>query len=150
MARVMGIVNVTPDSFSDGGRFDTTEAAVVHALALLDEGAAVVDVGGESTRPGALPVGASTERDRVVPVIEGIVGARPDSIVSIDTTKAEVAEAAIFAGATIVNDVSASLESVAAAHGARVLAHGVPGKAVVNHGLRLRYRICGHIRPQAP
>lgn len=118
MPRVMGIVNVTPDSFSDGGRFDTTEAAVVHALALLDEGAAVVDVGGESTRPGASPVGASTERDRVVPVIEGIVGARPDTIVSIDTTKAEVAEAALVAGATIVNDVSASLESVAAAHGA--------------------------------
>ena len=118
MPRVMGIVNVTPDSFSDGGRFDTTEAAVTHALALLDEGAAVVDVGGESTRPGATPVDASTERDRVVPVIEGIVAARPDTIVSIDTTKAEVAEAAIVAGATIVNDVSASLESVAAAHGA--------------------------------
>ena len=118
MPRVMGIVNVTPDSFSDGGRFDTTEAAVTHALALLDEGAAVVDVGGESTRPGATLVDASTERDRVVPVIEGIVAARPDTIVSIDTTKAEVAEAAIVAGATIVNDVSASLESVAAAHGA--------------------------------
>jgi len=118
MSRVMGIVNVTPDSFSDGGRFDTAEAAVAHALALLDEGAAVVDVGGESTRPGATPVDASTERDRVVPVIEGIVAARPDTIVSIDTTKAEVAEAAIVAGATIVNDVSASLESVAADHGA--------------------------------
>ena len=118
MPRVMGIVNVTPDSFSDGGRFDTTETAVAHALALLDEGAAVVDVGGESTRPGATPVDASTERDRVVPVIEGIVAARPDTIVSIDTTKAEVAEAALIAGATIVNDVSASLESVAAAHGA--------------------------------
>ena len=95
MPRVMGIVNVTPDSFSDGGRFDTTEAAVAHALALLDEGAAVVDVGGESTRPGATPVVASSERDRVVPVIEGIVAARPDTIVSIDTTKAEVAEAAL-------------------------------------------------------
>ena len=118
MPRVMGIVNVTPDSFSDGGRFDTTEAAVTHALALLDEGAAVVDVGGESTRPGATLVDTSTERDRVVPVIEGIVAARPDTIVSIDTTKAEVAEAALIAGATIVNDVSASLESVAAAHGA--------------------------------
>ena len=118
MPRVMGIVNVTPDSFSDGGRFSTTETAVAHALALLDEGAAVVDVGGESTRPGATPVDVSTERDRVVPVIEGIVAARPDTIVSIDTTKAEVAEAAIVAGATIVNDVSASLESVAAAHGA--------------------------------
>ena len=118
MPRVMGIVNVTPDSFSDGGRFDTTEAAVAHALALLDEGAAVVDVGGESTRPGATSVDVSTERDRVVPVIEGIVAARPDTIVSIDTTKAEVAEAALVAGATIVNDVSASLESVAAAHGA--------------------------------
>ncbi len=118
MPKVMGIVNVTPDSFSDGGRFGTTDVAVAHALALLDEGAAVVDVGGESTRPGATPVDVSTERDRVVPVIEGIVAARPDTIVSIDTTKAEVAEAALVAGATIVNDVSASLESVAAAHGA--------------------------------
>ena len=134
MPRVMGIVNVTPDSFSDGGRFDTTEAAVAHALALLDEGAAVVDVGGESTRPGATPVDASTERDRVVPVIEGIVAARRDTIVSIDTTKAEVAEAAIVAGATIVNDVSASLESVAAAHGAGWIAMhaGGPSETMQN------------------
>ena len=87
-----------PDSFSDGGRFDTTEAAVAHALALLDEGAAVVDVGGESTRPAPR---RSMPRPNVivVPVIEGIVAARPDTIVSIDTTKAEVAEAALVAGA---------------------------------------------------
>jgi dihydropteroate synthase len=130
----MGIVNVTPDSFSDGDRFDTTETAVVHALSLLDEGAAVVDVGGESTRPGAMPVDPSTELDRVVPVIEGIIAARPNTIVSIDTTKAEVAEAAIVAGATIVNDVSASLESVAAAYGAGWIAMhaGGPSETMQN------------------
>ncbi|MEO0493258.1 MAG: dihydropteroate synthase [Actinomycetota bacterium] len=118
MPSVMGIVNVTPDSFSDGGRHDTTEAAVEHALDLLDEGADVVDVGGESTRPGAEPVDTATELARVIPVIEGILAARPGTVVSIDTTKAEVAEAALAAGATIVNDVSASLEATAAAHGA--------------------------------
>lgn len=117
MPQVMGIVNVTPDSFSDGGQHDTTDTAVAHALALLDEGAAIVDVGGESTRPGATPVDVETELARVIPVIEGILAARPDAVVSIDTMKAEVAEAAIDAGASILNDVSASLEAVAAAKG---------------------------------
>lgn len=110
----MGIVNVTPDSFSDGGRYLDAEAAVAHGLALLAEGAAVVDVGGESTRPGAEPVDAAEELRRVLPVIEALAG---HGRVSIDTRKPEVARAAIAAGATLVNDVSASLWPVAAEAG---------------------------------
>jgi dihydropteroate synthase len=103
---VMGVVNVTPDSFSDGGRFVTPEAAIAHGLALAAAGAAVLDVGGESTRPGAMPVDAATEIDRVVPVIAGLAAATQIPI-SVDTTKAAVAAAALDAGAAIVNDVSA-------------------------------------------
>ncbi|HEY6780311.1 MAG TPA: dihydropteroate synthase [Thermoleophilaceae bacterium] len=103
---LMGIVNVTPDSFSDGGLFLDPDAAVAHGLQLVAEGAAILDVGGESTRPGAASVGADEELLRVLPVIERLTsgaGAR----VSIDTTKLEVARAAVAAGASIVNDVSA-------------------------------------------
>lgn len=102
--KVMGIVNVTPDSFSDGGEFFDHERAIEHGLQLVGEGADVLDIGGESTRPGAAEVPAAEELRRVVPVIEGLAGAAP---VSIDTTKAEVARAAIEAGAKIVNDVTA-------------------------------------------
>jgi dihydropteroate synthase len=110
--RLMGIVNVTPDSFSDGGRFLQADTAVAHALELIGEGAAIVDVGGESTRPGAEPVGAEEELRRVQPVIEGIaaVGSRessPPVQISIDTSKSSVARAALQAGATLVNDVTA-------------------------------------------
>lgn len=105
---VMGIVNVTPDSFSDGGRFLAPAAAVEHALTLLAEGADILDVGGESTRPqGATPVAADEEIRRVIPVIRSIVRARPGAILSVDTVKSSVADAAIGAGARIVNDVSA-------------------------------------------
>ena len=114
MVKVMGVVNVTPDSFSDGGQFDSTERAVAHGLRLLDEGAAVIDVGGESTRPGAAPVDEATELARTVPVIEGILAARPETVISVDTSKPAVADAAAGAGATILNDVTASLEAVAA------------------------------------
>jgi dihydropteroate synthase len=114
MVQVMGVVNVTPDSFSDGGRHDTTEAAIAHGIALLDEGAEVLDIGGESTRPGALPVDEATELARAIPVIEGLAAARPDAMLSIDTSKPAVADAAAAAGATILNDVTASLETVAA------------------------------------
>jgi dihydropteroate synthase len=102
---VMGIVNVTPDSFSDGGLFLDAEAAIAHGRELLAEGAGVLDIGGESTRPGAEPVGADEELRRVIPVIEALAadGAR----ISIDTNKADVARRALAAGATIVNDVSA-------------------------------------------
>ena len=103
---VMGVVNVTPDSFSDGGRFVAPQAAIAHGLALAEAGAAVLDIGGESTRPGAEPVDAATEIARVLPVIEGLVAATVVPV-SVDTTKALVAEAALEAGATIVNDVSA-------------------------------------------
>jgi dihydropteroate synthase len=110
---MMGIVNVTPDSFSDGGRFLRPEAAVAHALSLAAEGADILDIGGESTRPGAEPVGVEEELRRVLPVIEGIAAAcaelpppaRPQ--ISIDTSKAAVAAAALGAGASLVNDVSA-------------------------------------------
>jgi dihydropteroate synthase len=103
---VMGIVNVTPDSFSDGGRFVDPDAAVDHARRLIEDGADIVDVGGESTRPGSDPVPADEERRRVIPVVERLAAA-PSVPVSIDTRKAEVAAAALEAGAAIVNDVSA-------------------------------------------
>ncbi len=102
----MGIVNVTPDSFSDGGRHDGVEAAVAHGLKLLRDGADILDIGGESTRPGAAPVSEADEIARVVPVIEGLRGLSPAPI-SIDTMKPAVARAAMAAGATIWNDVAA-------------------------------------------
>jgi len=100
---VMGVVNVTPDSFSDGGLFVESAAAVEHARSLLDEGAALVDVGGESTRPGAAPVSAGEELARVVPVLEALAGLP----ISIDTSKAAVARRALELGAVLVNDVTA-------------------------------------------
>jgi dihydropteroate synthase len=104
---LMGIVNVTPDSFSDGGLHLDPAQAVEHALRLLDEGADIIDVGGESTRPGATAtVSAEQEMDRVLPVIQALKHARPEAVVSVDTYKASVARAAVEAGAEIVNDVS--------------------------------------------
>src|SRR5579872_3517021 len=103
----MGVVNVTPDSFSDGGRYLAAAAAVEHGLQLAAEGAAILDVGGESTRPGAEPVSAEDELERVVPVIAELHARRPEAQLSIDTSKAVVAEAALKAGATLVNDVTA-------------------------------------------
>ena len=105
-AAVMGVVNVTPDSFSDGGRWLDADAAVAHGLALVAAGADLLDVGGESTRPGAAPVDAAEERHRIEPVIARLV-AEAGVPVSVDTTKAAVAAAALDAGARIVNDVSA-------------------------------------------
>lgn len=118
----MGIVNVTPDSFSDGGLFFSPEAAIDHGRELIEAGADLLDIGGESTRPGADPVDASEELRRVLPVIEGLAPLAP---VSIDTSKAEVASAAIEAGATLVNDVTAlrgdpEMASVCAAAGDQV------------------------------
>jgi dihydropteroate synthase len=105
--RVMGIVNVTPDSFSDGGLFLDAQAAVVHGLELVSQGAAIVDVGGESTRPGADPVAAEEELRRVVPVVRGLKTGGLKAQISIDTSKLAVADAALSAGATFVNDVTA-------------------------------------------
>ncbi|MGH9129485.1 MAG: dihydropteroate synthase [Acidimicrobiales bacterium] len=113
-ALVMGVLNVTPDSFSDGGRWADPEAAVARGLEMIAEGADVVDVGGESSRPGATPVAEAEELRRVVPVVASLA-ARVR--VSVDTVKPAVAQAAIEAGATLVNDISASLAPVAAAAG---------------------------------
>jgi dihydropteroate synthase len=110
----MGVLNVTPDSFSDGGDHADPEAAVAHGRRLVAEGADIVDVGGESTRPGAAPMPGSEELRRVIPVVEALA---EEAEVSIDTVKPAVAEAAIDAGATIVNDVSSELGPVAADHG---------------------------------
>jgi dihydropteroate synthase len=118
--KLMGVVNVTPDSFSDGGLFLDAEAAVAHGRELAAQGAEILDVGGESTRPGADEVSAEEEMARVVPVVRGLAGA---ATVSIDTSKGAVAEAALDAGATIVNDVTAlrhdpDIEALCAARGA--------------------------------
>jgi dihydropteroate synthase len=107
---LMGVLNTTPDSFSDGGAFDSPAAAIEHGLQMLEEGADIVDIGGESTRPGKhKPVGIREEIDRVIPVLKGILRHRPEAILSIDTYKSQTATAALEAGAEIVNDVSGFL-----------------------------------------
>ncbi|HEY3133981.1 MAG TPA: dihydropteroate synthase [Gemmatimonadaceae bacterium] len=103
---IFGILNVTPDSFSDGGNFISTEAAIAQADRLISEGADAIDVGGESTRPGAQPVPAREEMKRVLPVVRGIRSRWSDIVISVDTVKGEVAKAALAEGASIVNDVS--------------------------------------------
>ena len=123
---LMGIVNVTPDSFSDGGRFDSAAAAVDHALKLVEQGADILDVGGESTRPGAPLVPPDEEMRRVLPVIEALAG--HGLVVSVDTRKPEVMRAALHAGASMVNDVMAlrepaALEALAASQAAVCLMH---------------------------
>jgi dihydropteroate synthase len=105
--RIMGVVNVTPDSFSDGGRYLDASIAVEHGLELEAEGAAILDVGGESTRPGAAPVSEPDELRRVIPVIEGLIAGGTHAQISIDTSKSRVAAKALQAGATLVNDVTA-------------------------------------------
>ena len=122
--RLMGVLNVTPDSFSDGGRYFAVDAAVEQGLALERAGADLVDIGGESTRPGATPVTVAEEIDRVVPVIRGL--ADPVRVpISIDTRRAEVADAALQAGAELINDVSglgdAEMAKVAARHGVPII-----------------------------
>ena len=124
---VMGVVNVTPDSFSDGGRFLDADAAIAHGLALVRDGADLLDVGGESTRPGADPVDVDVELGRVLPVVHALAS-ETDVPVSVDTTKAAVAESALGAGALVVNDVSAGrdprmLEVVARAGAGYVAMH---------------------------
>jgi dihydropteroate synthase len=124
---VMGVLNVTPDSFSDGGRYVETSSAVARGLRMAEEGAAIIDVGGESTRPGAAPVDAGEEMARVLPVIEQLA-ARLDVPVSIDTSKPEVMRAAVAAGARLINDVRAleapgALEAAAESGAAICLMH---------------------------
>ena len=127
----MGVLNVTPDSFSDGGLYDTYERAVARGLEMIAEGADVVDVGGESSRPGAEPVPADVELARVVPVVEALANSAAATgrgvRVSVDTVKREVAEAAVAAGASLVNDISASLWDLAAATGAGWVAMHMQG-----------------------
>jgi len=105
-AMIMGVLNVTPDSFSDGGEFFATDAAIAGGIKMASEGAEIIDVGGESTRPGAEPVSVKEELSRVIPVIE-MLRAKIDISISIDTSKSEVANAALDAGASIINDVTA-------------------------------------------
>jgi dihydropteroate synthase len=114
---IMGVVNVTPDSFSDGGQFDSIDAAVAHARRLVDEGADILDIGGESTRPGAAEVSLEEERRRVLPVLERLAGADFPVPVSIDTRKPELMREAVRAGASLINDIEAlqSAEALAAA-----------------------------------
>jgi dihydropteroate synthase len=107
---VMGVLNVTPDSFSDGGLYVDPAAAVAHGARMADDGADIVDVGGESTRPGAAPVAVDEELQRVLPVIEGLRTSRPDLTLSIDTRHGRVAKEAMEAGASIVNDISGGLD----------------------------------------
>lgn len=121
---IMGVLNVTPDSFSDGGRFNVAAAAIEHAEVMLAQGAAIIDIGGESTRPGAEPVDAATEQSRVLPVIEALV-AETGAIISVDTYRAETARLALLEGAHIVNDVTGlqndpAMASIVAAQGAGV------------------------------
>ena len=128
---VMGVLNVTPDSFSDGGRFASLDAAVAHAIAMIDAGAGVIDIGGESTRPGATPVTAADEIDRVLPVVLAVSALIPvvegRVEISIDTRNPETARVCVDAGATIINDVSSSLGSVAADLGASWIAMHMGG-----------------------
>ncbi len=128
---LVGVVNTTPDSFSDGGRHASTEAAVARALALLDDGADLIDIGGESTRPGAAAVAPADELARVVPVVARLAAERPDAVLSIDTCKGEVARAALAAGAELVNDVSGGLFD--------------PGTARAAAEARAVF-VCGHVR----
>jgi dihydropteroate synthase len=123
----MGILNVTPDSFADGGRWLASDSALRHAEAMVGQGAAIVDVGGESTRPGAAPVSEAEELDRVVPLIERLA-ATLDAVISVDTMKPAVMRAAIAAGATMVNDVNAlrepgAVQAVAMSQAAACLMH---------------------------
>ncbi len=129
-AILMGVVNVTPDSFSDGGRFATPEAAVAQATRLAADGAAIIDIGGESTRPGAERVSAQDEAARILPVISALAGS--DLLISADTVKASVADQALAAGAHIVNDVQglqgdADMAGVVAGYGAGVVVMHNPG-----------------------
>jgi dihydropteroate synthase len=125
--RIMGVINTTPDSFSDGGRFADPARAIAHGLSLMEAGADILDIGGESTRPGAAPVSLAEELDRTIPVVEALV--RASAVVSIDTRHAAVMRAALAAGARIVNDITAlsgdpeSLAAVAASEAAVVLMH---------------------------
>ena len=128
---LVGVVNTTPDSFSDGGRHASVDAAVARALALVADGADLIDIGGESTRPGAAPIALAEELARTVPVVERLAAERPAAVLSIDTCKGEVARAALAAGAEVVNDVSGGLFD------------GETARAAAESGALF---VCGHVR----
>jgi dihydropteroate synthase len=137
---IMGVLNVTPDSFSDGGRFFDTECAAAHAAEMLDDGADIIDIGGESTRPGGAQVTTEEELRRIVPVVESLRAQLPGAIISVDTTKVEVARHALDAGAEIVNDISAlrfdaSLADVVARAGAGLVLMHSRGTPATLHTL---------------
>ena len=102
----MGILNITPDSFSDGGKYFNKKKALTHATNLINSGADIIDIGGESSRPGALPITIDEEKNRVIPIISDLRKENPDILISVDTCKSEVAEEAIEVGADIINDIS--------------------------------------------
>jgi len=152
---IAGVLNVTPDSFSDGNRFYELSKSIPHALDMIGQGADIIDIGGESTRPGAKPLPVDVELKRVIPVIENLVRIRPDIIISIDTYKAKVAEAAIQSGARIVNDISGlgadveMAEVVARYKVPLILMHikGTPQSMQVNPVYKnLKKEICGYFR----
>ena len=141
---IMGIVNVTPDSFSDGGNYATEKQAVAHGLALLREGADILDIGGESTRPGAAPVSEAEELDRVIPVVQEL--AKSGAIISVDTSKAVVMKEAIKAGAHIINDIRAlqepgALEAVAETDAGICLMHMQGAPATMQNNPNYRHLI---------
>lgn len=129
---VMGILNVTPDSFSDGGKFNEINLATDHALEMIENGADIIDIGGESSRPGAMGVSIDEEIRRTIPTIQNIIKEKPSSIISIDTTKPEVAEAALENGASIINDITALSDSrmlgVVKKHDATLIVMHMQGK----------------------
>jgi dihydropteroate synthase len=146
---IMGVVNVTSDSFSDGGKFLTHDAAVAHALTLAEEGADILDIGGESTRPGAQPVRAEEELRRVLPVIERLAG-KSRSVISIDTMKPEVARAAMDAGAEIINDISGlrdpAMQEVVRSTGAGAIVMHMQGTPRNMQAAPQYADVCGEIR----
>jgi dihydropteroate synthase len=138
---VMGVLNITVDSFSDGGRYRNLDAAIAHGVGLVAEGAAIIDVGGESTRPGAQPVSLQEELDRVVPVVEALAG-RLDALISVDTMKPAVMSEAVKAGAGLINDVQAlrapgALEAAAASGAAVCIDPGFGFGKNLEHNLQL-------------
>lgn len=152
-AVVMGILNVTPDSFSDGGRYLAPGAAVDRALTMLAEGAAIIDIGGESTRPGAVPVSEQEEMARVFPVIEALIARAPDCLISIDTSKAAVAEGALQRGAEIVNDVTAlrgdpRMTEVVRTAGAGVVLMHMQGEPRTMQAAPSYQDVCAEVREQ--
>lgn len=133
---IMGIVNVTPDSFSDGGKFFQVDDAVDHALKLIDDGADIIDIGGESSRPGAESISESEELERIIPVIENILSINSNVIISVDTTKSKIAKIALDKGALIINDISSGIFdekifNVSASYNATIILMHIKGKPAI-------------------